>query len=242
MFWRYSYSFNITYQTLFVKWTVYISHKSLTVHYLLWRITVTIRFLLLAKQSCCPLTPIPRNMKTILKTCPICNQQFNAPLREVNRGNARVCSRKCGYISSSLTKTKIHDPNVTCKYCNKEFYIPPSKLKNSRSGLYFCCRSHKDLAQRISFGMTELWPDHYKTGGHTKYRKQALQHYGEMCQLCNYDEYPAVLQVHHIDHNRMNNALSNLLVCCPTCHMVQHITDGKFSTKKLVTEGLTSSS
>lgn len=175
-------------------------------------------------------------MKTILKICPICHQQFNAPLREVNRGNARVCSRKCSYISAKQKNTKQREPNVNCSYCKKDFYISPSNFKNSKSGLYFCCRDHKDLAQRITSGIKDIWPDHYGDGKYTKYRKLALEYYGEYCQLCGYNKFTAVLQVHHKDHDRSNNSIDNLLVCCPTCHMEQHIVDGKFNTKNIPTE------
>jgi hypothetical protein len=174
-------------------------------------------------------------MKTILKTCPICNNEFNAPLREVNRGNAKVCSRKCARIKANQASIKIHLPNVSCAYCQKNFYISPSKFKNSKSGLYFCCRNHKDIAQRVSSGFTDIWPDHYKTGQHTKYRKLALEHYGEECKICGYNKYVCVLQVHHKDHNRKNNSIDNLLVCCPTCHMEQHIVDNKVRTKLIST-------
>ena len=174
-----------------------------------------------------PLTPIPQIMKTIEKRCPICDKLFEASIKEVNRGNAKVCSRKCGRISSSLKNTKLKQPNVKCSYCSKDFYLSPSKIKSSKSGLHFCCREHKDLAQRIEFDMKDLWPIHYKTGKYASYRTNALQHYGSRCQLCGYDKHECVLQIHHIDHNRENNLLTNLLVCCPTCHVEQHILDNK---------------
>jgi hypothetical protein len=170
-------------------------------------------------------------MKTIRKNCPICHKDFNALLREVNRGNAKVCSRQCAYISSAQKNKKTHIPNTECSYCKKPFYKEPSKKNGSKSGLYFCCREHKDAAQRIESGFTDIWPNHYKSGSSIKYRKFALAHYGEYCQICGYNKHPCVLQVHHKDNNRTNNKLENLLVCCPNCHMEQHIINGKVSTK-----------
>ena len=29
-------------------------------------------------------------------------------------------------------------------------------------------------------------------------------------------------ELHHIDHNRKNNAASNLIVCCSNCHVAWH--------------------
>jgi hypothetical protein len=127
--------------------------------------------------------------------------------------------------------TKQHEPNVNCRYCKKDFYISASKRRNSKSGLYFCGREHKYLAQRIRSGIADIWPDHYTDGKHINYRKFALDNHGQYCHICNYNRHPSVLQVHHIDHDRLNNELSNLLVCCPTCHMEQHVVNGKFNTK-----------
>lgn len=174
----------------------------------------------------------PLLMKTIRKVCPICNTEFDAPLREINRGNAKVCSRQCGYISSSQKKKKINVPNTECSYCKKLFYKNPSKMCSSKSGLYFCCRKHKDAAQRIDSGFNTMWPSHYKSGTSVKYRKFALEYYGSYCQVCGYRKHPCILQVHHKDSNRTNNKIENLLVCCPNCHMEQHIIDGKFSTRR----------
>lgn len=42
------------------------------------------------------------------------------------------------------------------------------------------------------------------------------------CADCGYKKYPKVLQVHHIDENRKNNSIENLVVLCPTCHNVRH--------------------
>lgn len=169
-------------------------------------------------------------MKTIRKNCLICNTEFDAPLREINRGNAKVCSRKCGYISASAKKIKNHPPNTQCSYCKNFFYKSPSKKNGSKSRLYFCCREHKDTAQRIESGFTDIWPSHYKAGTSVKYRKIALSHYGAVCKICGYNKHPCILHVHHIDHDRTNNKVENLLVCCPNCHMEQHIVNGKLKT------------
>lgn len=55
----------------------------------------------------------------------------------------------------------------------------------------------------------------------TNYRTRALAHYGQYCALCNYSNIDA-LQVHHIDGNRSNNNITNLVVLCANCHAVQH--------------------
>jgi hypothetical protein len=50
------------------------------------------------------------------------------------------------------------------------------------------------------------------------YRRHALKHYGEKCENCGYNKHEKILQVHHIDGDRLNNTVDNLIVLCPNCH------------------------
>ena len=106
-----------------------------------------------------------------------------------------------------------------CDYCGKEFFIAPSKLTNTKSGLHFCSRECKDKAQCISSGnkFSAIKPAHYGT---TKkdYRKKAFREYEHKCAICGYNEDIDILEVHHIDENRQNNSLENLIILCPICH------------------------
>lgn len=166
-------------------------------------------------------------METIKKNCLVCEKPFDAKLKEHNRGNAKYCSLSC----SSKRKRKEQIPNLVCSYCNESFYRPESKKNNSQSGLYFCCREHKDLAQRLENGLLEIQPSHYGTGvGLHNYRQKAFDAKGEKCEKCGYCEHVEILEVHHIDRDRNNNDLSNLEVLCPNCHMWTHYenNDGRY--------------
>ena len=111
---------------------------------------------------------------------------------------------------------------VECAYCHKKIIKQKSKLENSKSGLYFCCREHKDLAQRIDSGseFDKMRPEHYgeTLSDSPDYRKKAFRTYENKCAVCGYLEEPKILQVHHIDENRANNDLNNLIILCPNCH------------------------
>ena len=48
--------------------------------------------------------------------------------------------------------------------------------------------------------------------------KKALAYYPNKCSVCNYNEDVSILEVHHIDENRKNNKLENLIILCPNCH------------------------
>ena len=116
--------------------------------------------------------------------------------------------------------------SLTCSYCGVNFRREKRKLSGSKSGLYFCCREHKDLAQRIEHGLTEMWPTHYNTGNRD-YRTLAFRYLPHQCSICGWLEDEDILEVHHIDQNRNNNHIENLLILCPTCH--RKITLGKYT-------------
>ena len=124
--------------------------------------------------------------------------------------NNNFCSRSCLY------KKQENKVDVNCAYCNKIFQIIVSKTK-TKSGLNFCTRICKDSAQRAENGFIEMQPSHYGTG-YSKYRDKALRTYPHECHVCKYKEHIELLQVHHIDSDRQNANLENLIVLCPTCH------------------------
>jgi hypothetical protein len=165
--------------------------------------------------------------RTIKTNCINCNTQFDVEIKEINRGNGKFCKRSCfqewrknNYIGK--------DANVTCAQCGKEFYKNKSKQSLSKSGLFFCCRKCKDTAQRIG-GIEEIQPDHYNDGS-SSYRTIAFREREKSCEVCGYDTHPAILQVHHIDRDRTNNSIDNLIILCPTCHFEEHYNnrDGQF--------------
>jgi len=51
------------------------------------------------------------------------------------------------------------------------------------------------------------------------YRQKALEQYGERCKLC---ESTRNIRVHHIDGDRDNNELGNLIPVCSACHADIH--------------------
>lgn len=170
-------------------------------------------------------------MKTITKICLYCNEEFEASLREHKRGNAKYC---CKDHSCKAKKgvTRTID-NVTCAYCGINFHKSESKQSNSKSGLFFCCREHKDLAQQLG-GIEAIQPDHYKTG-ESVYREKAFNNLPHVCAVCGYNKYPQILAVHHIDMDRSNNRIENLELLCGTCHDEKHfLTDTGKWTKFLV--------
>lgn len=156
----------------------------------------------------------------ITRSCNYCQEEYQAELRYLNRGQGIYCSRKCSSLGVSKKKTKQHEPNSVCAYCNVSFYRQQSHKASSKSGLFFCCREHKDISQRIG-GIKEIQPPHYGVEL-AKYRKKALAFYPNECRKCGYKKYVEVLEVNHVDCDRSNNDISNLEILCPTCHSEYH--------------------
>lgn len=159
------------------------------------------------------------NSKTKI-TCLHCQKETYVETREVKRGNGKFCGRPCSaqHRAANLTPP---EPNVKCAFCSKEFYKNTSKQTGSKSQLYFCCRGHKDEAQRIG-GIEAIQPDHYGRISENTYRRIAFAIKPKKCERCGYAAHEAAIVVHHIDRNRSNNDISNLEILCANCHAIEH--------------------
>ena len=49
------------------------------------------------------------------------------------------------------------------------------------------------------------------------YRKLAFETYDQLCAHCGFG-IPDILEVAHIDGDRRNNDVANLVILCPNCH------------------------
>ena len=144
--------------------------------------------------------------------CDCCGKEYRKQKRQAE-GSPRehYCSQTCFYDSSGQDRIELE-----CAHCKKLFTRAKSKLKNSKHKKYFCCRDHKDQAQKY---MKEIQPDHYGTG--KEYRNKALSYYGSVCSICGFDNILAI-EVHHKDRDRNNNSIDNLEVLCANCHSIEH--------------------
>lgn len=118
---------------------------------------------------------------------------------------------ECQHLKAVSNKVK-----VTCEYCGKVLYRYRSWDKQNKTSFAFCCVEHKNLMQRIGSSRPGLLPDHY--GKSKDYRKLAFASYEHCCAVCRYSECEDILEVHHIDEDRTNNSIDNLVILCPNCH------------------------
>jgi hypothetical protein len=147
-----------------------------------------------------------------LCVCEQCNKEF------VVRKNSKIklCSIEC----KGLFRQK--RVSVKCSCCEKEFEKHPSKLANSKSGLYFCSRACKDNSQKTD-GVCEIVPPHY---GSSKGRQASKRYlYGldkPCCEGCG-EQKRYLLSVHHKDGNHKNTAVENFEIVCFNCHVKRHL-------------------
>lgn len=164
-------------------------------------------------------------MTTTTISCLNCSENFSVRAADANRG-AKFCSRSCSAKFNTRKRyAESNKPNVKCAYCKEMFYKSEKRIERVKSGLHFCSRTHKDLAQRLD-GLPALHLPHYGNGMHN-YRDIAFRDVDSPeCARCGFKDTPEVLQVHHKDCNRANNDISNLEIVCPTCHEVEHFKSG----------------
>lgn len=135
------------------------------------------------------------------KNCEFCKKLFNAPNKEVNRGNAQYCSLSC---SSKHRNKKKPLKNCKCSICNTCFQSINPKAK-------YCSSKCKSKHYRMLIST--------ETGFSCKLQKILLLY---PCANCNWNVGPR--DVHHIIHacNGGKNDLSNLITLCPNCHRLAH--------------------
>ena len=96
---------------------------------------------------------------------------------------------------------------IECSYCGKQIKRLKSDIK-TKSGFNYCS---KECGNRHK---NEL----VKRTDSVAYRRNAFEYYEHKCAICGYDECIEILEVHHIDENRNNNSIENLIILCPICH------------------------
>lgn len=116
------------------------------------------------------------------------------------------CSRSC----SSKAKSKKIERK--CVACEKIFHIIPSILTKSGGGTYCSqnCRLHHWNEKSLNAQMPG------------SYRENAWKVFDKKCYDCNLAD-ERLLVIHHIDGNRKNGLISNLIPVCHNCHCLRHI-------------------
>lgn len=145
--------------------------------------------------------------------CLACKKEFYAKPSWVRKGWGKYCSKTCQFEDQ---KTGLI---VKCSVCGKDCYKSVKALNASNSGKYFCSKS----CQTIWRNKLYAGPSHSQWRGGERVYKSILLKSGleQLCRRCKIDD-KRVLAVHHLDRNRKNNSLNNLIWLCHNCHFLLH--------------------
>lgn len=128
---------------------------------------------------------------------------------------------------------------VTCKNCGKTFKVKPNREKEAK----FC--SNKCQGEAMKGKNHWNWKGGFRDNRDSEWRQEirpkVLERDNHKCQKCGMtnkehkSEFGQELQVHHIDSNRENNSLDNLITLCEYCH--SKISNGEATLKNLENSG-----
>lgn len=146
--------------------------------------------------------------------CKICKSGFYAKPHWLRKGWGKYCSPKCQYEAQKNGKV------VNCFICKREVYRPQQDLKNSKSKKYFCTKSCQTIWRNSMVYIGSKHPN-WKDGAST-YRDALLRsEVTQVCKMCKTRDQ-RLLAAHHLDHNKKNNSLDNLMWLCHNCHFLTH--------------------
>ena len=145
--------------------------------------------------------------------CLICLKEFYGKPYFLKIGQAKYCSQECMRIGSKTGKV------VNCYACGKEVYKTKKALRVSKSKTYFCTKSCQTKWRNSFF----IGPKHanWKDGRYSYKSVMLRNKVPKICKLCK-NRDSRVLAVHHLDHNKRNSDLSNLIWLCHNCHFLVH--------------------
>ena len=146
-------------------------------------------------------------------TCKICEKKFYTKPFHFNKGWGKYCSKQCQNEGQKTGQF------VKCKICSTKVWRMQRSIEHSTSKNFFCGKSCQAIWRNQTY-MSEKhsgWINGIRTYRNIIRRSGVI----EVCTKCGYKN-TKVLIVHHIDHNRSNNSLNNLMWLCRNCHYLIH--------------------
>lgn len=104
-----------------------------------------------------------------------------------------------------------------CAYCGKHKRRQRADIRKGSKNLFCSVKCYNEYKRNVD-----------ETFSIYTYREKALQHLPNKCAICGWSEDIRLLEVHHLDENRENCKLDNLIVLCPICHRKLTLKTHKF--------------
>lgn len=149
----------------------------------------------------------------LVRLCKLCGKSFKTKSFFVRRGQGKYCSLACARKSTRTGKV------IVCSLCGGEVYKQRKAFRKTKSGKLFCSKSCQTKWRNSVF----VGERHANwVHGLATYRTVLNRtNVPKKCARCGLSD-KRVLAVHHIDHNRKNNKLKNLMWLCHNCHHLIH--------------------
>ena len=140
--------------------------------------------------------------KTTKQTCSVCGNEFDAAISEVNRGNAKTCSRVCAAKRANEVKES-RLLSVNCANCGTEL-----KRNRSSSAKNFYCNTQ--CKKQHETGERKVKRKGINRRDHLRQKQALLDEFGVVCQFpgCTLDLLGnrKMVDMHHfgdsLDHNK----------------------------------------
>jgi len=164
----------------------------------------------------------------MIKHCITCNKKFsiinNRPLNKV------YCSAKCRayhynnvkYAKHRRAKARWRVNNKytrKCDVCNKEY---------TGAGFKYCSKEclAEDYKKRYALDKNPAWEGGlsflpYPITFNSALKESTKQRDGYKCQICGVSQVECLqpMCIHHIDYDKQNCNISNLVTVCKICHL-----------------------
>lgn len=150
--------------------------------------------------------------------CNCCNKIFEVDTRKYNSYKKHGWNFYCPDCKNIGRRKRVI---IKCSNCGKEIERIIS-ASTSKYGNLFCSKSCAASFNNSHYRLGENNPNFIDGNNKGKvYLTQAFRTYQHKCAMCNLDE-ECCLHVHHIDGNRLNNDINNLIILCANCHNRVH--------------------
>ena len=145
--------------------------------------------------------------------CGFCNKEFKKKDSQIKLGLRNFCSKSCCQQGNKRGEI------VECFTCKTSIYKSLKDINRSKSKNYFCSQ----ICSNVWVGKEHRASNHSNwTTGESSYKiSMKREGFLQKCFLCG-EQDSRVLAVHHIDENRKNNNLKNLIGLCHNCHFLIH--------------------
>jgi len=164
--------------------------------------------------------------------CVFCGKEFYRKKSWAERKGLKFCSVYCkDKYHSQLMKGHNHprwkSTNTKCRICGKRFHVKESRLKKARTCSKKCSSEWKSKTQSgennpAYIDGSSKFP--YPLSFNRDIKEEVRNLFYRKCAICNKpeEENNKRLEIHHIDRNKENLSLNNLIALCKSCHVGLH--------------------